>query len=102
MLNMIFLRFAFGRVPSPDKPTFVGFSAVCPSRAFFFRRYLLEDHAQSMCAEWRSISSPAWPRSLERLKQLPLCSTTLLQSSHARAFILLFKPHGLQLQLLPG
>lgn len=36
MLNMIFLRFAFGRVPSPDKPTFVGFSAVCPSRAFFF------------------------------------------------------------------
>lgn len=36
MLNMIFLRFAFGRAPSPDKPTFVGFSAVCPSRAFFF------------------------------------------------------------------
>lgn len=59
MLNMIFLRFAFGRAPSPDKPTFVGFSTVCPSRGFFPRCYQLEDRAQSMCAACRSASSPA-------------------------------------------
>lgn len=59
MLNMIFLWFASGRAPSPDKPTFVGFSTVCPSRAFFPRCYQLEDHAHSMCAVWRSTSSPA-------------------------------------------